>query len=417
MSNPRKTTGKPYLLVLLPCLFLAPLQALASEKFELLDGDRVVLLGGTLIEREPEYGYWETLLTIRYPERNITYRNLGWSGDTVFCDARAQFDPPAVGFRNLQEQLKTLKPTVILVGYGSNESFDGEAGLPRFRQGLAILLNKLDQTKARIVLLSPPHHEDLGRPLPHPADRNRGLRLYGDALRQETEKRHFPFIDLFDLLEGGPKKNPLSSLTDNGIHFNSYGYWRAGFVIERVLGPSCPPWFLDIKFDGKTKEIKGAKLSEIQVSPLRFQITDSMLPAPPPPVAWASQNPSSGKERVLKIGMLPPGRYGLHVDGKPVAGGTAAEWGAGVRLSRGPEFHQVEKLRAIIVEKNRLYFHRWRPQNETYLYGFRKKEQGKNAKEIPEFDALIGKMEAEIANLRKPVPHRYELRLESREKE
>ncbi len=403
--------------VFLPCFFLFCSPVGASEKLELLDGDRIVLLGGTLIEREPENGYWETLLTIRHPERNITFRNLGWSGDTVFCDARAQFDLPDVGFRNLREQLKTLKPTVILVGYGANESFDGKAGLPRFHQGLATLLDMLAQAKVRIVLLSPPRHENLGRPLPNPAEHNQNLVLYRGALRQEAEKRHYPFIDLFDLLEGEANKKLPAPTTDNGIHFNPYGYWRTAFAIETILGPSSPPWLLDLNFDGHTSQIRGANVADIQVSPLRFQITDNMLPASPPPAASTNRIPLPGKERVLKIRMLPAAKYALLVDGKPVASGTAVEWGVGVKLSQGPEFDQVEKLRGIIVEKNRLYFHRWRPQNETYLYGFRKQEQGKNAKEIPEFDELIAKLEAEIAQLRKPVPHHYELRLESREKE
>ncbi len=73
------------------------------------------------------------------------------------------------------------------------------------------------------------------------------------------------------------------------------------------------------------------------------------------------------------------------------------------------EFDQVEQLRLTIVEKNVLFFHRWRPQNETYLYGFRKHEQGRNAAEVPEFDPLIAEKEAEIAHLRRPVPHTYEL--------
>jgi lysophospholipase L1-like esterase len=58
-------------------------------------------------------------------------------------------------------------------------------------------------------------------------------------------------------------------------------------------------------------------------------------------------------------------------------------------------------VRAAIVAKNELFFHRWRPQNETYLFGFRKHEQGKNAKEIVEFDPLIAKAEEEIRNLMK----------------
>jgi hypothetical protein len=61
----------------------------------------------------------------------------------------------------------------------------------------------------------------------------------------------------------------------------------------------------------------------------------------------------------------------------------------------------TDSLRKAIIEKNKLYFYRWRPQNETYLFGFRKHEQGKNAKEIAEFDPLIAKAEEEIDRLKK----------------
>jgi hypothetical protein len=47
-----------------------------------------------------------------------------------------------------------------------------------------------------------------------------------------------------------------------------------------------------------------------------------------------------------------------------------------------------------------LFFHRWRPANETYLFLFRKHEQGNNAKEIPQFDPIIEKQEVEIEKIR-----------------
>jgi len=56
-----------------------------------------------------------------------------------------------------------------------------------------------------------------------------------------------------------------------------------------------------------------------------------------------------------------------------------------------------EALRALIVEKNRLFFNRWRPANETYLFGFRKHEQGRNAAEMPMFDPLVENAEKAIA--------------------
>src|SRR6185436_4242480 len=52
-----------------------------STSFELRNGDRVVFLGDTLMEREQYYGWIEVMLTTRFPNRNVTFRNLGWSAD------------------------------------------------------------------------------------------------------------------------------------------------------------------------------------------------------------------------------------------------------------------------------------------------------------------------------------------------
>ncbi len=82
-------------------------------------------------------------------------------------------------------------------------------------------------------------------------------------------------------------------------------------------------------------------------------------------------------------------------------------------VERDPDIDQVEALRSAIVEKNLLYFYRWRPQNETYLFGFRKHEQGNNASEIPLFDPLVEEKEKAIAGLRVPIKHVYELKREN----
>ncbi|MCA8997693.1 MAG: hypothetical protein KDA80_11925, partial [Planctomycetaceae bacterium] len=57
----------------------------------------------------------------------------------------------------------------------------------------------------------------------------------------------------------------------------------------------------------------------------------------------------------------------------------------------------VENLRLAIIDKNRLFFHRWRPQNITYLFLFRKHEQGNNAVEVAQFDPFVDKAEESIA--------------------
>ena len=96
---------------------------------------------------------------------------------------------------------------------------------------------------------------------------------------------------------------------------------------------------------------------------------------------------------------LPAGTYALKIDDQQVAAGNARQWADGIAIPAGPEFDQAEQLRQTILAKNELYFHRWRPQNVTYLFGFRKHEQGNNAVEIPQFDPLVEAREAEIRTL------------------
>ncbi|HTU89579.1 MAG TPA: SGNH/GDSL hydrolase family protein, partial [Gemmataceae bacterium] len=398
---------------------LAP--AYSAEKFSLRDGDRVVLVGSTLIEREQRYGYWETALTRRYPDKSITFRNLGWSGDTVFGDARAGFGSQADGFRHLKDHVLALKPTVIIIGYGTNESFKGPKGLSRFIKGLETLLDALAPTKARIVLLSPLKQENLGSPLPDPKENNKNLRLYADAIRDVAKKRDHLFLDLFDipiqpgLFEYG-RELWRPTLTDNGIHLTAWGYWYSASFLEDQLGLWWRRWYLEIGEKQRLKSmVSYTRLEEINGAARRFRLTDAILPIPPQPEdGMPRQKRVASRGRRMRYVGLPPGSYKLLIDGKKVVSATAEEWFAGVYLQSGPEFDQAERLRQAIIAKNRLYFYRWRPENETYLFGFRKHEQGQNAREIPQFDPLIAAKEKEIAKLRVPVSHTYEIKADKK---
>jgi hypothetical protein len=141
----------------------------ASERpFELDNGDRVVLLGDAIIEREGERGAIETALVATHPGGNLTFRNLGWSGDTVWAESRGVFDAPSAGYARLLDLVRGLEPTVVIVAYGRNESFSGAAGLVPFREQLGRLCRDLRgpprETGAkapptRLVLVTPPPFE------------------------------------------------------------------------------------------------------------------------------------------------------------------------------------------------------------------------------------------------------------------
>src|SRR4051812_40640742 len=86
----RGGTRMKYAMVLL--VLVAAAQA-APPTFELVAGDRVLFIGNTFFERDIQHNYLETLLTGRWRTRNITFRNLGWSGDTVFVPSRSGSAP------------------------------------------------------------------------------------------------------------------------------------------------------------------------------------------------------------------------------------------------------------------------------------------------------------------------------------
>jgi len=120
--------------------------------------------------------------------------------------------------------------------------------------------------------------------------------------------------------------------------------------------------------------------------------------------------PTLSPRNLLKVFRLEPDTYVIKVDGKEVYHATDEDLAAGVDVRLGPQGEQAEQLRRAILKKNELFFYRWRPQNQTYLFGFRRREQGQNGREIAEFDPLIAEQEKIIAELNKPVPHTFENR-------
>jgi lysophospholipase L1-like esterase len=402
------------------CLF-APRSAPADEppRFELKDGDRIVLVGDTFIERDQRYGYLETFLSISNPDKNLVFRNLGWSGDTVGGVSRSGFDPPQAGFEQLRQQILAVKPTVVIIGYGMADSFAGEAGVAAFEQGLARLLNVIDSTRARIAFLSPIPHARLRGPLPDPTGHNHDLALYRDLIKRVAAQRKAAFVDLFD------RFNTLfataaDSLTDDGIHLTEKGYRQAAYFISHQLSPRTKPLFpvLVLGQDGKVIGEIGTRATSVEKtgSGLRFEVVDPFLP---PPLLRRSDgsNEMPGNWWQLVVQGLAEGEYVLKIDGVPVASAGAGEWKLGVIPKSAPQFDQAQALRSAINRKNDLFFYRWRPQNITYLVGFRKHEQGNNAVEIPQFDPLVAEQEKLIARLKKPVEHLYELTRVEKKKE
>jgi len=319
-------------------------------------------------------------LTSRWPDRNVTFRNLGWSGDNVWGDARAGFGTRADGFRLLKDHVLSLNPTVIVVAYGGNEAFDGEAALPKFVDGLNILLDTLSPARRALCYWRRCARKTSAGRCPTDAEKQEPAPLHRRPARRGQEA-WLTFADMNDFLGDGPKAPPL---TDDGLHLTGAGYWRAAFALEHSLDLPDRNWSIEIGAASKKAKTQGAKVENINTTPqatLSFQVVDAALPlAPPTEDAAARPTPAA---RVLKATELADGKFTLFIDGRPVVTRSNEEWGKGVTLSNTPEFGQANQLRQAIVAKNRLYFYRWRPANETYLFGFPQGRAGQKRRRNP----------------------------------
>jgi lysophospholipase L1-like esterase len=385
-----------------------------ADPLELRDGDRVVLLGGTFIERMQQHGYLESMVLTANPHKNITFRNLGWSGDTVFGDSRGVFGKREDGFKRLIKDVTEVKPTVIVVAYGNNEAFWGEDGLGEFERGLNRLLDEMQKTKARVLLVTPHRCRSMGPPFPDMTDHNHVLAAYAQVIRNVASQRSHSVADLYAAMSNINKPN-YSSMS-NGIHLNKSGYYGAAATLSNALGanPNFALWRwttdrLSIDFETGSYDATGVLIHNLEVTErgIRMEATSEILLPVQGMLLWDSYMSFPH----IEIVDIPRGEYELRVDGDKLEKAIVSYELGQLYVSWHEEDRspQVKQLREAIRKKNELYFHRYRPQNETYLFLFRKHEQGNNAVEIPQFDPLIEAQEKLIAVLKKPRKHVYEI--------
>ncbi|MFO0947449.1 MAG: SGNH/GDSL hydrolase family protein [Planctomycetota bacterium] len=302
--------------------FVIALGLAADEKpFVLRTGDRIVLLGDTLIERDQTHGYLETALLSRFPSRKLRFRNLGWSADTVEGLSRVYFDSAEKGKERLHEQAKGEKPTVLLIGYGMAESLENPANSTPFSKRLASLLDVIAKDAENVVLISPIRHEDMAPPFPDAAAHNHVLVDHVESIRLLANDRRFPFVDLFHGLSSMQREYSLSNLTDNGIHLNRLGYWLFAQEFQRSLGMKEEAITASLDAKGSVLSQEGCVISNVQAtaSGLQFDQLDVRLPTcitGVPEDAWLL--PGVVRPALCVTG-LPTGNYRLAIDDREIA--------------------------------------------------------------------------------------------------
>ncbi len=223
-------------------------------------GERVVLIGNGLAERDVYYGRIETELALRYPEHALFFRNMGHVGDTpgfrphpsrasqwAFPGAE-KFHPglnvhKGQGFFPTPDQWLThLKVDTLVAFFGYNESFDGPAKVANFEAELdAWVLHTLSkayngEAAPRLVLVSPIAYENQSaqRDLPDGVKENANLALYTKAIASVAKKHSLTFIDLFSPTQA-LYRTAREPLTTGGFIPNDEGYQHVAKLLATGL--------------------------------------------------------------------------------------------------------------------------------------------------------------------------------------
>lgn len=197
-----------------------------SSLFEPRQSERIALVGGSLAERMNLFGYFETLLHLRFPEKNLVFRNFGWPADEVSNQQRPD------NYTTIDDPMVEFGPELFICFFGANEQFAGDSPdtIAKFKQDYRQWIEKkrIDFDKpgrpVRFILVAPTAVETTENPLlPTGDDNNARLLKYVEAIDELAAQLQLPFVDLYSPTREAFSLNKNTKYTINGLHLNESG--------------------------------------------------------------------------------------------------------------------------------------------------------------------------------------------------
>lgn len=176
-----------------------------------------------------EGGELEAHLQLAHPVGDLRVRSLAWTGDEVGNRLR-----PEGYVEHLKELLERWPADTVVLGFGGNESFAGEAGLAQFQRDAEAYLRELRRLhpKARLVFLSPIAVQNGGDT--EVSVRNRDVLEYSRVLERIANVEGGLFVDLFSASQEAYARSQ-KPLTVQGVHLNALGVREMAKVIAGAL--------------------------------------------------------------------------------------------------------------------------------------------------------------------------------------
>ena len=414
---------------------------LAAE-FQIHDGDRVVFLGDSITEQRLYSTYIEAYALTRFPDWNLSFRNVGWGGDTAWLRQRAHPDEgqlfkaeggeldrkvtDAVA-RGLGRDVLPLKPTFVTIKFGMNDHSYQKFRPDIFRayaRSQAELATVLGKNGARVAFLTPQPIEER-RPDPDVDERNQSLRQFSDGLRDVAKKAGATFVDQFDpylkLMMSARASDPKAFIGGgDAVHPGPSGQTLMAWAVLKGLGADPRVAKAEIDVAAKSAKTEGCAVNQIQVTDgkITFERKDASLPMPIDSRGESALKLAPVLEQLsqleLKLTGLTAAAYDVSIDGELVGRIEASALAKGWNYSNtgGPITRQARQVLAGVFEKNEIYFNRWRNVQLHQFPGWAKgpETEARRNDELKRLDVAISEAETRLNASRKPKTHRFELK-------
>ncbi|HTF30865.1 MAG TPA: SGNH/GDSL hydrolase family protein, partial [Flavitalea sp.] len=243
-GNSVKTSGL-YIIFFVVCIFPQTLIAQAISK----DTKRILFLGNSITYSGGYVNDVEAYLLAHYPKKQYEVINVGLPSETVSGlsepgHADGRFPRPDLHER-LDRILRETKPDLVFACYGMNDGiyqpFDQKIFV-RFKEGIEWMHEKIVNTGARLIHITPPVYDDKIDPA---IKYEAVLQKYSDWLLELRASRkwevidiHYPMLNYLaahQKIDAQYKLNGFA-LAPDGVHPGATGHWIMARQILSYLG-------------------------------------------------------------------------------------------------------------------------------------------------------------------------------------
>ena len=312
-------------------------------EFALRTGDTVVFLGDSITAARTYGKIIENFTLLRFPDRKVRFINSGWGGDTA-----------AGGLKRLERDVFRHGATVLIVAYGVNDiGWGTKADAEHKRIYLDGIRGIVEQCKTRGVRV---YIGSAAVTAENPETAEHGFLQTmcdeGMALARSLGEHS---IDIARTMRSIQRKvvaaNASAKPEDkatlhgaDGIHLNELGQLAMAFAILKGLGASAEVSAASVDANGpKFISATGCRLSNLRGQigekdgTLEFDRLDDGLPVNFGLFGALQFRfvpiPDELNQYMLRVASLPPGRYDVLVEGRPLGAWSEKQLAAGLNIA------------------------------------------------------------------------------------